>query len=272
MNEDNHFLNKENINNKMRDTLEIYIDKNSKVPLYMQVANEIKRLIKERKINFHELTEGYLEKELNLSRNTVRQGISKLVEGGWVIRQRSKGIKIVESSASLIEESIHGLSFTEAAIKMGKKSRVKGIISKIITPPGFIIELMLNINRNDKIFYTKRLRYLDGDPVCIVQHYLPIKFAPKISEEDFSEEGLSQSFHYILERKYGLSILKWKESIFVSEASVDDSKLLEIPEGSPLLLREDLTFSTEGQIVYYSIHKFISKYKIAGIIIFKERL
>jgi GntR family transcriptional regulator len=256
----------------MKDNLDIYINKNIEIPLHLQLTNEIKKLIKERKINFNELTEGYLEKELNLSRNTVRQAISKLVEEGWVIRQRSKGIKIVENSASLIEESTHGLSFTEVAIKMGKKSRVKGIISKIITTPEFLIKLIPNINKDDKIFYTKRLRYLDENPVCIVQHYLPIKFAPGISEEDFSEEGPLQSFHYILERRYRLNILKWKESISVSEASVDDSKLLKIPEGSSLLLRKDLTFSTEGRIIYYSIHKFISNYKITGIIIFKERL
>ena len=253
--------------------LNIDINRTSTIPLHYQLANELKRLIKEKQLTDScLLTEGYLEKKLNLSRNTVRQAISNLVKEGWVIKKRAMGIRVVESSSELIEEKVHGLSFTDAAIKIRKQSSVKGIVSKIIDPPKFLIKVIPDISTDEKIFYTKRLRFLDLNPVCIVEHYLRAVFAPEISEKDFSEQGSMQSFHNILEKKYGLGILEWNESISVAQASQSDSEFMGIEVGSPLLVKKDVTFSTEGNIIFFSVHRFIAKYEIAGLIIFKERL
>jgi GntR family transcriptional regulator len=252
--------------------LDISINKYSGLPLYLQLANELKRLIIEGKLDNFKITEGLLEKKLKISRNTIRQAIATLSKQGLVVSQRSKGIIIVEQSSETIQETTLGLSFTEAAIKMGKKSTVKGLLSEVISPPVYVKRAIPEIDKKEKVFHTKRLRCLEEKPICIVDHYIPIKFVPGISEKDFAESGPMQSFHYILETKYNIKILKWQESIMAGEATKEDAEILNVQENSPLLLRRDCTFSTEGKIIYCSIHKFISKYEISGITIFKERL
>lgn len=254
------------------NNLGIYIDKTCGIPLHIQLADQLRKLIREEEIKDTKLTEGLMVKMLNLSRNTVRQAVATLVKEGWVIRKRSAGIKIVEKSSELIEERTHGLSFTESTIKMGKTPRVKGIVSKVINSPEFVIKIIPGINKDDKVFYTKRLRFIDEKPICIVEHFILTRFVQGISEKDFSEKGPMQSIHNILEKKYGINILKWQEKISVIKSSKADSKILEIPNNSPLLVRRATTFSTEGKIIYYSIHKFKSEYEIDNIIIFKERI
>ncbi|MBC8390736.1 MAG: GntR family transcriptional regulator [Actinobacteria bacterium] len=113
---------------------QIQIDRRSGIPLYKQLILEIKRLLPEfrkRKIVF---TEGEIEKKLNLSRNTVRQTMSKLVAEGLIIRERSRGIRIVEQSSKVFQESDQGLSFTDMAINMGKKPSVKCIKHRFSHP------------------------------------------------------------------------------------------------------------------------------------------
>ena len=96
--------------------------------------------------------------------------------------------------------------------------------------------------------------------------------APGISENDFSEDGPNQSVHYVLERFYDQQILKWVESVEAIAVSADDAIILQIPEGSPVVLRTDVIYSTEGKNIAYNQIIMTANYKITGLVYKKERL
>ncbi len=257
----------------MNDKLKINIDKTSSIPLYLQVEKELRSLIKSGSLKDlpRTITEKLLEEEFKVSRNTIRQAISKLVDEGLLIRRRARGISVVDDASKVMGETTDGLSFTEAAIKRGQKPTAKILISKEIPAPKDVREA-LSLGEGAKVFHSRRVRFLDGIPVSIANYYIPLEVAPGISEDDFSEDGPNQSVHYVLERFYDQQILKWVESVEAIAVSAEDAKILQIPEGSPVVLRTDVIYSTEGKNIAYNKIIMTANYRITGLVYKKERL
>ncbi|WP_350345040.1 GntR family transcriptional regulator [Proteinivorax tanatarense] len=83
------------------------IEKNAKIPLYVQVKNNIKELIKkgELKPGTKIPTERELSKELNVSRNTVSVAFQELESEGYLDCKQGKGTFVSEIDEALKKES-----------------------------------------------------------------------------------------------------------------------------------------------------------------------
>lgn len=68
------------------DKPEITIDKTSFIPLHVQIESLLRSLIKGGYFEKFEkpITEKLLQEQLNVSRNTVRQAVSKIVDEGLI--------------------------------------------------------------------------------------------------------------------------------------------------------------------------------------------
>src|SRR5690625_4623961 len=89
------------------------IDKNSPLPIYYQLSEQIKRLIQTEQLLPGDLLPSereYAERH-NISRMTVRQAISNLVTEDLLCRKKGKGTYVAEKK---FEKNLHGLTiFTE---------------------------------------------------------------------------------------------------------------------------------------------------------------
>ena len=257
----------------IRDGLLMSIDKSSPTPLYVQIEILLRKLIVDGYFEEQEtaVTEKYLEQQLCVSRNTIRKAISKLVEQGLLIRRKGTGISVVRDSSRIMGETINGLSFSEAAIKRGQKPSAKLLEAKKVIPRAEVAA-RLGLEEGEKIFYSKRVRFLDGVPVSITDSFVPVKTAPNLKKEDFTETGKSQSLHYILERKNALQILKWIESIEAITLGRSQSKILNVKTGSPSILRKDIVYSVDGLLIAYNETIMTPDYEIKGLLFMKERL
>jgi GntR family transcriptional regulator len=76
---------------RVSDKLEIAIDKTSFIPLHVQIECLLRDLIKGGYFEKLEIpiTEKFLQEQLNVSRNTVQQTVSKLVDEGLIIMNKS---------------------------------------------------------------------------------------------------------------------------------------------------------------------------------------
>ena len=104
---------------------------------------------------------------------------------------------MVDDASKVMGETTDSLSFTGAAVKRGQKPTAKILISKEITAPKDVIEV-LSLKDGAKVFHSKRARFIDGTPASIANYYIPLEVAPGISENDFSDDGPNQSVHYVL--------------------------------------------------------------------------
>ena len=249
------------------------IDKTSLEPLYIQVQKLLEKLIAtnyfEKKP--HILTEKFLIENLNVSRNTIRQAVSKLIEKGLVVSERPRGIIIVQNSSKIMEETVSGLSYTEAAIKLGQTPITEILDFKLIAPPENIISQLL-ISTSDKVFFCKRVRFNNKIPVFINYFYIPEKIIPNLSLADFGEREYDQSLYYVIERKHGIEILMTVEEIQAISLNAEDAILLKAKENAPVLDRRVLVYSKDSRIICYNETIFSNTYIMKGLVHKRQRL
>jgi GntR family transcriptional regulator len=132
-------------------------DQNSGVPLYKQIENYIREEIKSGKFNDGSFLpkEEKLANQFGVSRNTVRQGISNLVNEGVLKRTPGKGTVLAERTITTRLSEWH--SFRNEMEK-------KGIVVKdYFINAGFEnasdeVYQKLNVDERKKVFKLERLR------------------------------------------------------------------------------------------------------------------
>jgi len=184
---------------KLIDVLpEQVIDKNSPIPLHYQLERFPREEIGHGRFQPRETlpAEQELQEYFDLSRTPVRQAVSNLANGGFVMRRRSQGTVVLPRA---FEEELQSLSsFTEEVIRQGKTPRAELIQFQVQTADQDDVE-QLGVAREAQIFQIMRLRFIDADPVGFITSHIPVATVPRLRAEDFQNEGPQQSTYYILE-------------------------------------------------------------------------
>ena len=221
------------------------IDKTSVVPIYFQ----LKTLIQER-ISSGEYPVGmclpsereYCE-EYGISRMTVRQAISDLVNEGFLRRERGKGTYV---SQPKIEQGLQMLtSFTE---DMKRRNMHPGtrLIHMITCPATGRVARQLGIQDGESVFEIKRLRLADDEPMAIETAYVPISNLP-----NFTEEKVATGSLYEVMRERGIEIEHATQTLEASQAKVTEATQLNIKNKAPVLLIERTTYASGGQVIEF---------------------
>jgi GntR family transcriptional regulator len=110
-----------------------------------------------------------------------------------------------------------------------------------------IAESLLPPGENQAIFI-KRVSYLEDEPVCILLAYYPLKYSPELLNTDLN----NRSIYSILQNCYSV-VPKCAETIIsVTFADEEQSSLLSIREGMPLLHLGSFTRSGNEELFEYS--------------------
>ncbi|GMA08810.1 transcriptional regulator [Tetragenococcus halophilus subsp. flandriensis] len=236
------------------------IDKDSPMPLYFQVKEDIIKGIKD---NLY--TEGNplpsefaLIKLYDVSRTTIRQAIDQLVKEGYLERRRGKGtyVKKAENFYWELEELT---SFNEVAEKKNLTSStellsIKNIENNDVTKYVFK-------NNYEQFFQLERLRFIEKQPSEVVTTYVPVTIATNLDKFDFSKIALFD----ILKDTYNINISYAEKKFTAINCSSEDAKMLKIKENKAVQLVETVTYNNVDKPVEYSIARdngLISTFKI----------
>lgn len=223
---------------------------NKKTPLYKQLKKEIKQ-----KIERGELKPGDVlppERELaelfEMSRMTVRQAISELVNEYILIRRHGSGTYVAESK---IPQGRRLKSFSEDMRARGLLPGSK-VLEKIIIvePPA---NMIADLKSEGKILMLKRLRLADLYPLAIETIMLPIEKFNNLESRNFENESL----YRILEDEYSIKITKAQQKIEVRMPTPQESELLEINYSVPVFHFKQITFDQNNEIfeVAHSVYR-----------------
>lgn len=216
------------------------INKNSPLPLYYQLEEYIKGLIEK-----GELTPGdalppereYAEK-YQISRMTVRQAFTQLVNEGYLYRVQGKGTFVAERK---IEKPLQGItSFTEDMKARGLVPGSQLIHFEMIPATSQIAEQLL-IPENTPVYDIMRIRLADGVPMALETNYISVHLA-----KGLSKEIVNQSMYAYIEGQLNISIESATQIIESSIASQSEAELLKISKGAPILLIQRKTFQKDG--------------------------
>ncbi|HZG74165.1 MAG TPA: GntR family transcriptional regulator [Chondromyces sp.] len=222
------------------------IDKNSPVPIYYQLQEQIKQSIEKGDLKPGDVlaSEREYAEKYQVSRMTIRQALTKLVDEGYLYRQKGKGTFVAERK---IEQPLQGLtSFTEDMKSRGLNPASKLLNFEII-PANSSIAKHLSIQENGSVFEIKRIRLADDIPMALETTYTPANLAKGLTEEIV----LHQSFYEYLEVQLKLKIAKADQVIESSLTDQLEAAYLNVKKGSPVMLIERTTYLEDGTPVEF---------------------
>lgn len=215
------------------------LDKQSPIPIYIQIEEQLRARIKAGEFEAgtaipseRELTESF-----GVSRMTLRQAVTNLVNDGLLYREKGRGTFV---AIPKVEQPLNGLtSFTEDMKARGMAPSNQLIEFKKIEPEADIAG-ELELQSGEKVFSVKRIRYADDKPMAIERTFLPVKLFPQLTEE-----ALKGSLYSIIEEQQ-LRISHASQRMEAALVKKEDAELLEIGMPSPVLCIERLSYLGDG--------------------------
>ncbi|MDR1097864.1 MAG: GntR family transcriptional regulator [Tannerella sp.] len=232
------------------------LDRNSHVPLYVQIEDQIRMLIrrpeygKEKKKLPNEID---LSRELGVSRSTMRQAINKLVYEGLLIRK--KGVGTIVADTAITSKAGNWMSFSQEMKALGIEVRNYELHIGW-EKPGRELCRFFEIEENTKILKLARLR---GNPEYPFVFFISY-FSPRIGM--MGNEDFSRPLYEILEKDYHIIVKLSKEEISAQSADSYLSEKLEIKPGEPILKRKRFVYDSGGRPIewnagYYRADSFV---------------
>ncbi|HEX6544456.1 MAG TPA: GntR family transcriptional regulator [Ktedonobacterales bacterium] len=216
--------------------------KASLLPLYYQVERDMRRQIESGIWQAGQQIPS--EKELcalyDVSRITIRQAISALVDEGLIVRERGRGSFV----RPVITAGARGLtSFSDemAALGMQPSARLVSIRREPASPE---MATRLHIATGDPILIVHRLRFADDSPIGIQTAYLPGERFPGLENADLA----GQSLYKHLEAQYGVEPAEAHETFSVATITGEDARLLNVPDGTCGFHVERLTYDQKREL------------------------
>lgn len=239
------------------------VDKTSVLPVYYQIAQQIKQYIQQESLQSGALipSERELCEVFDVSRMTVRQAIDQLVNEDILERQRGRGTFV---AAPKISQSLTALtSFTVDTITRGMVPSSKVLSCGVMMPPPQVAE-MLRLDPGDKIIQVARVRYGDGEPHAYECSSLLYEMAKPLLDVDLTNRSLYRT----LSEDCGLRLVRARETIEVRSCPADVSRYIQVPPQALTFYFRRTTFNDDGLAVeyvesYYRIDKFRFEVELA---------
>lgn len=214
------------------------IDKNSPIPVYYQLKEDIKKKINKGiwKVGQCIDSERELSETYSVSRMTVRQALGELVQEGILIREKGKGTFVCEPKVK--QKDI--MSFSDMVKKMGLKLETKVIDFKRIPTPEDLASSFLF----EEVYRIDRLRIVEDEVIANEVIYIPCDYCGYIDEEK-----LKSSFYEILSQ-YGYSIDH--SEAFIQALLMDEyyKELFNVKDAVPLIKSNSKNITSDGKLLF----------------------
>lgn len=228
------------------------LDKTVPIPLYFQLKSILLEEIKSNAYPVDSLipTEKEISEMFQISRTTVRQAITELVQEGWLYRIKSKGtfvarVKIKQDFIKRLE------SFNEQIARTGRKPSTELLALKTVEMSEHVAS-QLNASIGANAVYLYRKRCADGDPIVAVETYLPYDKCAFLLEHDMSQE----SMYNVLATSDETRICRVNRILEAVAANARDVEILDIRRGKPIHLFNTIGYNRMDEPIEYSIARY----------------
>lgn len=221
-------------------------------PLYLQLANLL----------HHQIEDGILapgapiptEAELcerhAISRATVRQALSQLVEEGLIVRQRGRGSRVAPvRPVNYAVAELRG--FTETLVAQGRAIQIRLLTSGVLDPPEQV-QRQLGLDEGEQTLFFERLVSDDDGPILLDSGYLPSVFGVAASAKDLVERPM----YRLVETHLGAPLVGVRQSIGALNAGQREGEVLGVPSGTALLSVSRLAYGPRERPIFYSLGLF----------------
>ena len=224
------------------------LDKTVPVPLYFQLKTLIAQEIADGSYPVGSLipTENELSDMFGISRTTVRQAISELVQEGKLYRVKSKGTFV--SKPKINQEFMNRLqSYDEEIRSRGMVPSTQVLSLEVVNTPERFADILNSPSPRSVCLY--RRRCADGEPVVRVKTYLPYSRCAFVLGHDFEKEGLYE----VLSQDSSTKICRVSRTCEAIAADSEDEKYLGLKRGQPVHYFVTIGYNGDGEAMEYSL-------------------
>ena len=218
------------------------IERESPIPLYFQLKQLLEARIASGEFQPGDMlpTEEQLQEKYQLSRITVRQALKEMTYEGKVSRHRGRGTIVSQPKLSHSPEPL--LSLTDALLQQGIQPSWRVLEVKWVPAPEKIAQ-RLDLAPGTSVYRLKRLRLANEEAIGYHIAYAAPAMVGAIDEARLDSGG---SLDY-LRGSTALDGSYANRTLEAIAATAEVAQLLEIDEGTPLLLIRRQVFSQTGK-------------------------
>lgn len=219
-------------------------------PTYMNIRDDLKGRIDQKvwEIGDRLPSERDLADEFGVSRMTLRQAVTLLVEEGVLERRVGSGTYV---ASHRVQEKMRGTtSFTEIIQSQGRQpsSRLLTYQRQLASPTEC---QHLQLQSGDYVIKMERIRLADNLPLVY-----EIASIPEYLVRDFDKQAITQHFFQTLSEQ-GYSIGRSQKTITAKQASERVANHLGVSKGHPLLAMVQVSYLTDGQPFEYVRSQYV---------------
>ncbi|CRH90505.1 HTH-type transcriptional repressor yvoA [Chlamydia trachomatis] len=217
---------------------------------YITIHDKIKEEIDDQiwKIGERLPSERDFAERFNVSRMTLRQAITMLVEEGVLERKVGSGTYV---ASTRVQEKMRGTtSFTEIVHSQGKSPSTK-LISYQKKLASETERQRLQLGANDLVIRMERIRYADNVPLVFEVASIPEKLI-----RNFNKTDITNHFFKTLSVN-GYEIGKSQQTIYAKTASDRVAEYLEVAKGHAILALTQVSYFTDGQPFEYVRSQYV---------------
>lgn len=217
------------------------------MPKYMQVAQQITNQILQKEFVKQLPSENELIEQYEVSRNTIRNAINVLASQGLIRRVQGSGYyinqHILRSTDLLMMGAKNGIKpekFRKDSLKndINSNSRVK---SKVVhlddTTAKCEVAAMLECDESTPIYYCERVRFLNGNLLCLEKAYYLKEFVPFLNEDI-----CKKSIFDFIKKQYKIETESADDFIKLVTISQEDAKLVDKEAGAPAINIREINY------------------------------
>ncbi|MCV9877400.1 GntR family transcriptional regulator [Brenneria izbisi] len=225
--------------------------------IYKSIAEQIRSRINSNELRIGEAlpSEKSLAAEFSVSRMTIRRAIEQLIKEGLLQRRHGSGTYILQKD---VQHEGHALnSFAEHMRLIGRTTSNEVVEFRTMPAPPAIAR-QLRLRTDERIYFARRVRYVDGKACMLEDSYLPIALFPDLSIKHLQ----GSKFAYIEDEKH-IEIAGCYEIFSPILADSVVAGLLKVNEGTPLLQMTSLTKTVGGECIDFSIMTNAHDYQVS---------
>ncbi|MFD9004584.1 GntR family transcriptional regulator [Streptomyces sp. NPDC059582] len=208
-----------------------------------RVREAILELIEERSPGDAIPSERALCARLGVSRPTLRAGIDQLVVAGLLVREHGRGMFVAaEKITQELVSDRRSFSLPPAAGTWTSR-----LLELSTLPAGARVGRKLCLSPAAPIRYVARLRLVDGAPMAIEYLHVPADLVTDLTSAELENGDLYEH----LRERHSVQVSEAVQSIEPTVVTRAEADLLAVPELSPALLFERLTYDTANRPVEY---------------------
>ena len=216
----------------------------SSMPLYQQIAEDIKQKIEHGEYEYGMRIEGEgdLMKHYGVSRITLRRAVTELCAEGYLAKKQGLGTFVERPKIRRLISNVQ--SFSESCKQQGYKSSYRLNTLSIVRPQSEE-RAFLGLGDSDQLIYSSRTLYADGVSIMLENCYYPLK-----AFSFLLEDSLEQPLYPLLKKHGVLPSATSRRTLEIQAASREVAVLLQVPVGEPLFYKIAHLVDGEGKPLY----------------------